>query len=255
MNAAEFVQFTQALQDVLHSRPEVLGLILLGSTAGTHQQPDAHSDHDFFVIVPDAYTEAYRSGVEWLPPRHVPFVHHFRNTLHGARVIYADGHLLEYAVFTPDELALSRNHHARIVFDRLGDLPGRLAATLRPPAVRLEAVLSDVYAHLLIGLEKYGRGENLAAYQFIHTIAAHNVLELLQLVTPSSKPELIDPFNPWRRVEQTHPVQAQAIAQALRLDTPQAAQALLDLAREIAGQHWDGQTAQAVQERVNPAEV
>lgn len=252
MNPQEHTAFTQTLTETLKVNPEVLGLILLGSTAGTHHQPDGHSDHDFFLIVPEALTEAYRNTVDWLPPCPVPIVHHFRDTPHGARVIYEGGHLLEYAVFTPDEIALSRNHHTRVAFDRVGDLEQRLKPTLDTSAPNVPALLSDFYLHLLVGVGRHTRGETLAGRQMLN-FAMQDTLALLHALVPPQQPEMVDSRNPWRHVEQTHPALAKAIAGTLQVDTPQAAQTLLNLVRDFAGPHWDEKTAQAVQERIRAA--
>ncbi|GHF57291.1 hypothetical protein HNQ07_003767 [Deinococcus metalli] len=259
MDTGEHAAFTAALGAALAARTEVLGLILLGSTAGTHHAPDAHSDHDFFVIVTPDAADSYRASPEWLPPRAASVVHHHRDTTHGARVIYADGHLLEYAVFTPDELAVSRNHHARVAFDRVGDLPRRLAATLPdrepPPAPDVAGVLSDLMLHLLVGVGRHARGERLAAHQMVRVYAVQDHLTLLRTLEPPAAPDLLDVHNVWRRVERTHPAHAEALEAALALPLPAGAAWLLNLAEAWWSSHgaWSPDVARAVRARIEAA--
>lgn len=249
MERGEHDAFTLALQHTLEERPDVLGLILLGSTAGTHHAPDAHSDHDFFVIVLPDLAEAYRATLDWLPSRTVPVVHHHRDTAHGARVIYADGHLLEFAVFTPDELARSRNLHARVAFDRIGDLRERLATTLgAPDGPEVAALLSDLWLHLLVGVGRHARGERLAAHQMIRVFAVQDHLRLLKVLVAADHPGELDAHNVWRRAERTHPEYAEALEPVLTLPLPAGATWLLNLAEAWWGQHvaWSHEAAAAV---------
>ncbi|WP_309570994.1 hypothetical protein [Deinococcus sp.] len=256
MAGGDHTPFTHALQKSLEARPDVLGLILLGSTAGTHHAPDVYSDHDFFVIVLPTAAGAYRAALDWLPDRGVEVVHHHRDTAHGARVIYADGHLLEYAVFTPDELALSRNHHARITLDRRGDLPQRLAATLPPAATTsspdVAGMLSDLMLHLLVGVGRHARGERLAAHQMIRGDAVQDHLNLLRKLAPPVDVDAVDVHNAWRRVERTYPEQAAALEPALTLPIPAGAAWLLNLAEAWWAHHpaWSQGTARAVRQRI-----
>ncbi|THF88833.1 hypothetical protein E7T09_06575 [Deinococcus sp. KSM4-11] len=259
MVADDHAAFTQALQVCVEARPDVLGLILLGSTARTHHAPDGHSDHDFFLIVPPDGAEPYREGLDWLPEREAAIVHHHRDTAHGARVIYADGHLLEYAVFTPNELGLSRNDHARIVLDRLGDLPERLAATLPlpklEPAEAVPGLLSDLMLHLLVGVGRHARGERLAAHQMIRVYAVQDHLQLLRALVPPADAAAVDAYNVWRRVERTHPEHAASLEAALSLPLPAGAAWLLNLAESWWGPHpaWSPPTARAVRRRIEAA--
>lgn len=251
----EHQAFTRALEDRLAAQDGVLGLILLGSTAGTQHLPDEHSDHDFFVVVREGAQERYRAATDWLPPRSAGVLLHHRDTPHGARVIYRDGHLLEYAVFTPDELHLTRNGHARVAFDRLGDLADRLGPTLAPGVPDVPGLLAELYTHLLVGVGRQLRGEELAARQGVHNHAAGDTLGLLHALIPPQLPASGDPRNPWRRVEQTHPAQAPALLHALTLAPPEAALALLTLARGWAQDHpgWNEALARRIEQAARRA--
>src|SRR5262245_25758285 len=104
MDAADYEAYAAQLTADLQARPEVLGLVAVGSFA---VGADRYSDHDFFVIAPADSTEALRRDLTWLPA-HERLVIAIRETQHGIKAVYDDGHLVEYAVFTPDEIALAR---------------------------------------------------------------------------------------------------------------------------------------------------
>jgi hypothetical protein len=89
--------------------------------------PDEWSDHDFFVITPPGGQEALREDLSWLP-RADRVALSFRETGHGLVVLYDDGHLLEFAVFELDELALAA---IEVAYPELGS---ELAALQRLPS-------------------------------------------------------------------------------------------------------------------------
>lgn len=59
--------FTSALVAALGADPDVLGLVLLGSSSGLPPVPDAYSDHDFFVVTRAGAQERFRTTFAWLP--------------------------------------------------------------------------------------------------------------------------------------------------------------------------------------------
>src|SRR5262249_12799853 len=121
-----FDEFTQALRRRLESDPRVLGLVALGSMSGELPEPDEWSDHDFFVVTRQGEQERMRNELSWLP-RAQEIVLAFRETAHGVKALYRDAHLLEFAVFDPDELGLARVNRYRVLFDR-ADIESRMSA-------------------------------------------------------------------------------------------------------------------------------
>ena len=132
MDPQAYDAFTAALREALARRPDVLGLVALGSMAGRDYQPDEFSDHDFFVVVEPASAEPMRQDLSWLPRADAVLLS-FRETAHGLKVIYDDGHLLELAVFTPQELALARVNRYRVLLDR-ADVTTRMEAVAQDTA-------------------------------------------------------------------------------------------------------------------------
>lgn len=113
MTPEAYSAFTEKLKESLSNDDRVLGLIAVGSMARVDYEPDQWSDHDFFVITRPGQQEFFRSNYSWLPP-HRKIVFTFRETAHGVKVLYEDGHLLEFAVFDLEELYLARVNRVRV---------------------------------------------------------------------------------------------------------------------------------------------
>jgi hypothetical protein len=119
LEALEYSRFTEQLLQNLEKDPRVLGLVALGSMSKQDYQPDRYSDHDFFVIVEDGQQEDFRQNLAWLPRRD-EIALAFRETEHGIKVVYRNGHLLEFAVFNRQELEMTSPNRYRVLLDRGG---------------------------------------------------------------------------------------------------------------------------------------
>lgn len=212
--------WTDHLLATLTAHPRVLGLVALGSMAEQRgRKPDRFSDHDFFVIAADA--EAFRTTTAWLPhPERIALW--FRETPHGCKAVYDDGHLVEYAVFTPDELQLARVNDYRVLLDRerIGERMAAIAARVDAPPDRqwLEGMF---LSHVLVASQRARRGEPASARWML----AHAMRFLVQLL--GGGPDNLDPL---RRFEHHD------LEQAMRLGPASAAEALLGLyERECGG--------------------
>ena len=132
MDRSTYIRFADALVDTLAARPDVVGLVAVGSFA---TGPDEYSDHDFFVIARDQpAAEALRRDVTWLPDSE-RLVLVFRETAHGVKAVYDDGHVMEFAVFLPDEIRLAAVNRARVLVDR-ADVQARVDAAREQSAAR-----------------------------------------------------------------------------------------------------------------------
>ncbi len=224
--------FTAELVERLESDERVVGLVALGSMAECDYPPDDFSDHDFFVITEPGVQEALRSGLGWLP-RATEAVLTMRETEHGLKVVYDDGHLLEFAVFDLDEIGLARVNRYRVLLDR-GGVVGRLDEVARETAAReRDPVLhfGQFVTRILVGVGRHRRGETLSGAFFVKSLAASDLLVLLALVFPAA---LLDDQDPYRRFEAVHPEVAGEVNDLLALDSLAAARGLLDLAeREL----------------------
>jgi hypothetical protein len=211
--------FTEQLTATLTALPRVLGLVALGSMAErAGRKPDQFSDHDFFVITFDA--EAMRATTAWLP--HADRIAlWFRETAHGCKAVYDDGHLVEYAVFTPDELQLARVNDYRVLLDR-EHIAGRMAAIaarIEPPPDRnwLEGMF---LSHVLVASQRARRGE-LASSRWM---LAHAMRFLAQLL--GGGPDNLDPLRRFSH---------DGLEAAMQLDPASTAKALLDLYERQCG--------------------
>jgi hypothetical protein len=157
--------------------------------------------------------------------------------------VYDDGHLIEYAVFAPDEIAQARLNRTRVLFDR-ADVTARVAEVVAgTPDLEAADAESDDYLHgqlltaLLVGVQRHRRGEHLSGIDFVHRFALRHFLVLVARHVAAARPEARDNLNPFRRVEQAYPAVGAELARVFATgDLEETALGLLDLAaRELAG--------------------
>jgi len=251
-----FEAYLTRLTASLEARSEVIGLVLCGSTAD-RDRVDKWSDHDFLVVTASLeIAQNMRDDLSWLPDaERIVLAPH--EGVHGLKVVYDDGRVLEFAVFGPDELGLAIANSYEVAIDRAD-----LAATMRDAAARprpgAEFTLRDraelFLSLLLIGVGRHRRGETLTAGQFVRSHALAHVLALHRVAhaSPSPTSHGIDPrlddLDPYRRVERVHPVFGAAVAAAIEADPETAARRLLELAHAEGladAAHWphDGEAA------------
>ncbi len=240
MTPGAYAAFTQTLQARLEADPRVVGLVALGSMARRDYGPDRWSDHDFFVITSAGEQEAFRADRSWLPDSG-RIVLSYRETPHGVKALYEDGHLVEFAVFDPAELTVARVNRYRVLFDR-ADVEKRLAALAAATAASAETRADDAWllgqflTALLVGATRFARGERLSARTLVASHAVRFLLVLLARHVPSDRRDLCDDLDSFRRFELAYPELGRQLDALLRRETPAAALGLLDLAkRELAG--------------------
>ena len=244
---AAFDAYTKALVASVSARPDVLGLVLLGSGAERHRI-DEWSDHDFYLVVDDGVAEDYRLDLSWLPDAE-RIVLAPRETEHGLKVVYDDGHVLEFAVATLGEVAGFGTNHWRVVVDRGGVEPVIRAAAERSAAPADRDDVRDIelfLALLLIGTGRARRGEVLAAGEFTRSHALGLLLAVWRSRRPAEHPERLDRLDPHRRFELVYPAAAAELANALREDPERAGRALLEIAERELAPEWAGWPADAV---------
>jgi predicted nucleotidyltransferase len=240
MDPAAYQAFEDALVAALRLRPAVLGLVAVGSFA---TGADRFSDHDFLVIAADDAAEGLRRDVRWLP-HHDRLVLTFRETAHGVKGVYDDGHLVEFAVFTRDELPLAKLNRTRMLFDR-ADITARVDAVVRATeddaAGRRTAepdgwLVGQFLTALLVGVKRHQRGERLAGIEMVHGLALRHLLALLARHVPPERPELLDELDPFRRAEGAYPSLAAELDGLVATgDLARTAMGLLDLGERLVG--------------------
>lgn len=253
-----FDHYLARLVAALEARPDVLGLVLAGSTAD-RDRVDEWSDHDFLVVADGEGTaERMRRELDWLPDASRIALRP-REGRHGLKVVYDDGQVLEFAVFAPGELGLAIANAYEVAIDR-GGIAETMQDIARKPRPGHEATVRDraelFLALLLIGVGRHRRGEVLTAGQFIRSHALAHLIALHRAVVGEQPDQTarLDDLDGYRRLELVHPAFAEASARAIEHDPETAARALLAIAETGAigaDPRWPREGARAVRNRLS----
>jgi len=236
VNSDGFRAFTSALVDRAVTDERVVGLVAVGSMAERDYAPDEWSDHDFFLVTQPGEQDAFRTDLSWLP-RADEIVLSFRETEHGLKVVYEDAHLIEFAVFSVEELRVAPVDRHRVLLDRGGVADGLVvisreqsSAPRRDGARAFDLLLS----HVLVGPGRHCRGETLSGAFFVRSLAVSDLVSLVTATLPAENETLLDGLDPLRRFELVYPEIARELDELSRADTLTAARGLLALAeREL----------------------
>ena len=226
-----FIRFGARLRDNLVARADVQGLVFMGSTAA-RERVDEWSDHDFAVVTVDGAEERLRGDPSWLPDS-ADIALILREEHDGFKVVYDDGHLLEFGVTSLAGLESWHANAYEVVLDRGGvaETFARVAARPKPgQSARADREFGLFVAVLLVGVGRCRRGEVLVASQLVRTVAVGHLLTAWRLARPASAGYRLDDLDPFRRFEQVYPTAGRAIADALERDVESAARTLLALA-------------------------
>lgn len=198
----------EAIGVALRDSGHALALLALGSVGLERHRLDRHSDLDFFVVVEPGHKARYIDRLDWLAAAH-PLSWHFRNTVDGHKALMADGIFCEFAVFEPPELEHIPFAPGRIVWRR-DDVPDSVAVPRRPlPDTSLPDetwIVGEALSCLFVGLQRWHRGEKLAAARMVQGHAVDRLIELdaLRATSDPARPAA-DPFARERRLEQRQP--------------------------------------------------
>jgi len=230
MNTTDFLEFREQLRVNLNEIDTVIGLAFVGSAAET-SRADEWSDHDFFVFATDGSADELRQNISWLP-NYGDISLFVRETEHGLKVIYNNGHVLEFAIFE-DDWELSGVNSYEVTLDKTR-IEQRLSAAQDrsvPKSIDVYREFSLFLAHLLIGTGRFRRGELLSARQFINSFCLNSVIRLVTELCPptSGSDSCVDNQNPFRRFEIRYPELAQELETIQRMDLEGGASALLEL--------------------------
>lgn len=183
--------------------PHVQAVLGLGSAGVETHRFDDHSDIDFFLITDTTDTkERYVQDTSWLQGFGGQVAYSFVNDPNGRKALLADGLFLEYAIFTPKQLAALPVTGARVVWSRGSYDPLAIGAAV-PAVTAIDTVdfhLNEALTNLYVGLHRELRGEHLAAMRFIQVYAVDRVLALVRL-DPATALDHPDPFEASRRIE------------------------------------------------------
>lgn len=243
MDLATYKAFTLPLVKNLSRDERVLGLVAVGSMAATAIQPDKWSDHDFLVVTEAGVEDEYRDSIAWLPP-YRSIVLKFRETRHGRKILYDDGHLLEYAFFNCYDFHLVKINSYRILIDRAGfkKLVESVVSETRSSGDQAkrndELLFGQFITHLLVGYSRHARGEKINGAQFVKHFALEDLIGLVTRHIPAEDASVLDNIATTRRFELAYPGIGGELNAASFLDTPQCALAFLALAeRELCEEY------------------
>lgn len=227
----QFVDFSNRLRDNLATRDEVLGLVLVGSTAELHRV-DEWSDHDFFVVTKPGFAEQMRQDLSWLPDFE-DIVMSPRETAHGLKVVYSNAQVLEFAVFEDQELDAAGANAFNVTLDRsnIAERMAAIAERSKPKPYDLEPEYEIFLAQILIGVGRARRGELLIAGQFARSYSLSRVLGFIRswvAPLPGTEPRE-DNLDRFRRFEQQHPDLGRELDEILQRPVELAAKGLLEL--------------------------
>lgn len=237
--------FTGELTERLERDERVTGLVALGSMAERDYGPDEWSDHDFFVVTRAGEQEALRTELSWLP-RAGRIALSFRETDHGMKVVYDDGHLLEFAVFDLAELGLARVNRYRVLLDRGGVVErmeavrAATAGATRNPREDARFHFGQLLTNALVGAGRHMRGEAMSGAFFVKSSAVRHLLVLVATAVPAERASVLDDLDPFRRFDFVYPEIAREVDALLVAPTVEAALGLLDVASRHVAPHAPG---------------
>jgi hypothetical protein len=231
--------FISELREHCANDPDVLGLVLCGSSAEAGRR-DQWSDHDFLVITADGTPEHYRTELRWLPD-HEQIAFSCRETAHGLKALYRTGLMIEFAVFDRAEFAGCALNHYEVALDRGGVIEAAASIRDRSMTPRNVDRLDEFRLFLdlvYLGVGRARRGERLSANVMIRTYATEHLLRLARDLLPVERTIDLDALDIWRRLEGADQALAEAVDEALARPVERAARVLLDVAEEYLPGRW-----------------
>lgn len=232
MESAAFDAFTEKLVDAARRDPDVLGVILAGSTANAARR-DAWSDHDFLWIVQSGQQERYRQDLSWMPDTD-RIVLRYRENAHGLNVIYDYGdyaHLAEFAVFDLVEVDAMKANDYSVPVDK-ANITARMKIVEQksaPEPLNIVGAVEHALELIFVGVSRYARGEKISAHTFVRQWALRRLLQVLPAVIQPPDAAKLDTLDVFRRVEVVMPELARQIDHLLRLDALDCADGYLDM--------------------------
>lgn len=232
MDATQFDDYTERLRVSLESVREVLGLVVLGSTADSTLR-DEWSDHDFWIITELGAQDALVEDLSWLPDyENIALM--VRHKPHGRTIVFRNRHKVEFAVFDATEVGTGRVDRYRVLIDRarVGELIAAVHNDTRQQAQARPDALENLCVVLWSACERHMRGELLSARQYVDGFAIDRLSNLISNTEPGDKRK--DRLDPRRRLEQRSPDLAAELLALRHRPVPEVALQLLEIAeREL----------------------
>lgn len=245
---AAFEAFLDRLADVARAADDVVGLVAFGSTAD-RSRVDEWSDHDFAWLTVPGAEDRYRHDLAWLPdPDRIALS--VVEEHGGVKVVYDDGHVLEFGIDSLAGFARWLGNRAEVVVDKGGVTEAVTAVLAKPPPGERtdpEREIRLFLTQLLIGVGRTRRGEVTNGGHLVRTEAVQHLLAVVAARrAPTGDAGAGDNLDVRRRLERVHPDIATAIEAAIRLDPDGAGRCLLDLADRELAPGWERYPARGV---------
>jgi hypothetical protein len=227
-HAAALLARLDAIAESLRASGHALALIGLGSVGLETDRLDQWSDLDFIVVAEPGHKRHYLDRLGWLEAAH-PVAWHHRSAFDRCKALMCDGVLCDFAVFEPQEIDAVPFAAGRVVWMRPGVDPS-IAQPRRPPPPRTTDetwIVGEALACLLVGLQRWHRGEKLSALRLVQGQALERLIEFDAL---RGRAPAGDPFDPARGLESRQPALGAELPELAPgyLHTPAAARAILD---------------------------
>ncbi|MGR0319002.1 hypothetical protein [Agromyces sp. ZXT2-3] len=254
-----FEAFLTRVESGLDGRAGVVGLVGMGSTA-ERDRVDEWSDHDLAVITRDGSQDEFRAAAAWLPdPERIALEVHEHHG--GAKVVYDDGHVVEYGVASLDELTGWAANAYEVRLDCGGVVEAMAVVAAKPVQIApdVQRDLGVVLTVALIGVGRARRGERLSANTLIRGALVDALVRAITAGLEPSDGSRPDSLDAVRRFESAQPAIAKRIDLLLANPVEECARGLVDLAVETFGVGdggVDGRALAAVRRRLGwmPAE-
>ena len=240
---SRFDRLSAGLADGVRGHPHLMGLVLLGSASDQAAvRRDEWSDHDFFALIEPGWGAHVRPDLSWLPEQD-RLAMTAREGEIGFVAVYDDGHVFEFALSEPEELAGAVAGEATVVVDDRAASARQLIerGRVRAAASDLFDPANDVrlmLVKLLIGVGRARRGEVLTGGQFVRSWAVQHLVRAIRGRFAERSTRQRDPIDPVRRFENDFPQWAAQIAAALEEPVEVGAHSLYQLAREVLEPGW-----------------
>jgi hypothetical protein len=190
---------------------DTLGLLGLGSVGIEINRLDQYSDLDFFLIVKKGSKSKYLDSLFWLSDVY-PLVYSFRNTVDGYKILFEDGIYGEFAVFEEEETENISYSEGRWIFKKtdctMSNVQKMPFNSLQ--SSRTDYAINELLTNMLVGLQRYRRGEKLAAQRMIEVHALEKLLSVLSTIYVEENVSS-DKFNLDRRIEFRFPAFAKKL--------------------------------------------
>ena len=232
-----FIEYSDRLAANAQAHPDVVGLVLVGSAADT-ARVDEWSDHDFFLVVKEGVGEDFRNDLSWLPDSGAIALA-ARETAHGLKVVYRNGHVLEFAVFEDPELELASVNYWAVPVDKT-NITSRVEALEKRTVGGVfeeDKEWGLFLALILIAVGRARRGEVLIAGQAVRSHMLKHVVGFVRdRLAPAAGAENVgDNLDRFRRFELQYPAEGSRIESILQLPVEDSAQAQLDFVLGLGG--------------------